>query len=401
MSEDRAGTFVLQPGGYKAFVPKPLPPDPPLRMDEGLWRRLSDADRALGRLDGATETLPNPDLFVAMYVRHEAVLSAQIEGTQATLTDLLEYEAASAQELARADVAEIVNHVDAMNYGLKRLETLPLSLRLIREIHEHLLKGVRGSQWPPGQFRTIQNLIGPPGARIEEATFVPPPPQELTQALRDLESFLHGGEDLPVLIFCGLMHAQFESIHPFMDGNGRIGRLLITFLLCQRKILRRPLLYLSYYFRQYRSDYYAALTRIREEGAWEDWLRFFLEGVYEVAQGATETSRRILALRDEHARLVREKVKGAMNGLKLLELLFQTPVVSVGMVRELLGVSHPTANSLVGQLSKMGLLHEITGGARNRLFSYTPYVSLFDQSVSGEAGVSTDQLANGNEPTMP
>ncbi len=384
MGYGRAGRYVRQPGGYRAFIPKSLPPDPPIAMDEQMWRLLSQADRAIGRLDGATEVLPNPDLFVAMYVRHESVLSSQIEGTQATLGDLLEYEAASVQRGIPGDVAEVVNHVDAMNYGLERLGSLPLSLRLIREIHERLMQRVRGSQWPPGEFRTAQNLIGPPGSRLSEATYVPPPPGEMLQALSDFEGYLREDETLPVLVFCGLAHGQFETIHPFMDGNGRIGRLLITYLLCQRQILRRPLLYLSYYFKQYRREYYDALMAIRDEGDWEGWLKFFLRGVFEVAQGATETGRRILNLREQHRDLVSASVRGAANGLRLLDLLFKWPMVTVRSVSDQLGVSVPTANGLVNQFHGLGLLNEITGASRNRLFSYAAYLSLFEEPLAGQ-----------------
>lgn len=381
-SYGRAGNYVRQPGGYRAFIPKPLPPDPPIRMDDELLKLLSDADRALGRLDGATEVLPNLDLFVAMYVRQEAVLSSQIEGTQASLVDLLEYEAASAREGIPGDVTEVVNHVHAMNYGLERLRSLPLSLRLIREIHQRLMEGVRGSQWTPGQFRASQNLIGPPGAGLKDATFVPPPPDEMLRSLDHFEQYLHTASDVPVLIFCGLVHAQFETIHPFMDGNGRIGRLLITFLLCQRDILRRPLLYLSHYFKQHRGEYYDALMRIRDDGDWEQWLKFFLRGVFEVAQGATNTGRKILRLREEHRQVISDRVRGTSNGLRLLDLLYKMPIVNVRLVGQTLGVSHPTANSLLNQFHAEGLLREMTGGMRNRLFSYDPYLALFERPLA-------------------
>lgn len=351
-------------------------------MDGELLKLLSDADRALGRLDGATEVLPNPDLFVAMYVRQEAVLSSQIEGTQASLTDLLEYEAASAREGIPGDVTEVVNHLDAMNYGLERLRSLPLSLRLMREIHARLMAGVRGSQWSPGEFRTSQNFIGPPGATVMNATFVPPPPDEMLKSLDHFERYLHEAADVPVLIFCGLVHAQFETIHPLMDGNGRIGRLLITFLLCQREILSRPLLYLSHYFKQHRGAYYDALMRVRDQGDWEHWLKFFLLGVFEVAQAATDTGRKILRLREEHRQLISETVRGVANGLRLLDLLYQTPIVNAQLVKQSLDVSHPTANGLVNQFHALGLLREMTGRARKRLFSYDPYLSLFESSLA-------------------
>lgn len=320
-----------------------------------------------------------------MYVRHEAVLSSQIEGTQASLVDLLEYEAESAREGIPGDVSEVVNHVDAMNYGLERLDEIPLSLRLIREIHEKLMSGVRGSEWPVGEFRTLQNLVGPPGASLDRATFIPPPPDQVMSALGELERFLHSENVVPVLVFCGLVHAQFETIHPFMDGNGRIGRLLITFLLCQRRVLQRPLLYLSSYFKRHQQEYYAALMAIRDEGDWEGWLKFFLRGVFEVAQGATETGRKILILRDQHQRLVDSELRSTSNGRRLLDLLFEMPVVSVKVVRHQLGVSQPTANSLVNQFEHLGIVREMTGRQRNRFFSYDPYLSLFDTQFQDHA----------------
>jgi len=240
----RAGRLVKQPQGFKAFIPAFLPPEPPIGMDPELTRLLSDADRALGRLDGAASVLPNADLFVAMYVRQEAVLSSQIEGTQSTLEDVLDFEINARGSERPKDVEEVVNYVRAMNRGLARLEKLPVSLRLIREIHEQLLKGVRGSHRTPGEFRKSQNWIGPAGCTLADATFVPPPIHEMHQALDNLEKFLHDRESLPVLIHCALAHAQFETIHPFLDGNGRVGRLLITFLLCWQGVLHRPLLYL-------------------------------------------------------------------------------------------------------------------------------------------------------------
>ena len=381
MDTGRAGTYIRQPRGYRAFIPKPLPVDPPLVIDQGLWTKLSAGDRALGRLDGATEVLPNPNLFVAMFARREAVLSSQIEGTQASLVDVLEYEADAARKGLRSDVAEVVNHVRAMNHGLERLESLPVSLRLIREIHEELLANVRGGRRSPGEFRRTQNWIGRPGCTLTEAAFVPPPPHEMMAALGDLEAFLHADVDLPALVNVGLVHAQFETIHPFIDGNGRVGRLLITFLLCQRKILRQPLLYLSLYLTRHKPEYYERLMAIRDYGDWEGWLKFFLQGVAEVANQATDTARRILQLREEHRDFVSQHIRGSANGLRLLDFLYQRPVVSVGLVTRELAVSNPTANKLVNQFNNAGLLVEITGRQRNRLFSYGSYLSLFEDDL--------------------
>ena len=269
---DRAGTYVRQLTGYSAFQPVDLPPNPPLQWDDELHTLLSRADRALGRLDGSIQTLPDPDLFVFMYVRKEAVLSSQIEGTQSSLNDVLEAEAAIQDATRPSDVREVLNYVDAMNHGLDRLKTLPLSVRLIREIHERLLHNVRGNQANPGEIRTSQNWIGPSGCNLHEAIFVPPPPQDVPEHLSRLEKFLHGDDNIPPLIKIGLAHSQFETIHPFLDGNGRVGRLLITFFLCHQTILTRPVLYISYYFKRHRQKYYELLQAVRDQGAWEDLI---------------------------------------------------------------------------------------------------------------------------------
>jgi Fic family protein len=378
----RSGKYVKQPGGYKAFLPAPLPPDQPVAMDGELTKLLSDADRALGRLDGIGSVLPNPDLFVAMYVRQEAVLSSQIEGTQSTLEDVLQFEVdAKGLDLPK-DVEEVVNYVRAMNYGVKRLTELPLSLRLIREIHAELLEGVRGAHRDPGEFRKAQNWIGPAGASLASATFVPPAVLDMHEALDKFEKFLHD-DSLPVLIHCGLAHAQFETIHPFLDGNGRVGRLLITFLLCERQTLHRPLLYLSHYLKLHRAEYYDRLMAIRNQGDWEGWLKFFLRGVEEVSAQAIGTSRQIFALRDEHrAAINKDLASGAASALRLLDYLYEQPIVSVRMVERHLQSSFVTANKLVEQFGKLGILKETTGGLRNRRYSYVPYLALFEASAT-------------------
>lgn len=378
----RAGLYAKQPTGYKAFLPNPLPPEPPVQMDEELWALLSQADRALGRLDGSTEVLPNPDLFVFMYVRKEAVLSSQIEGTQASLIDVLEFEAQTLEPDRPQDVGEVINYVDAMNYGLERLEDLPVSLRLIREIHRRLLSGVRGEARNPGEFRETQNWIGPPGCTLQTATFVPPPVPEMRQALGNLETFLHDETPMPVLLRVGLAHAQFETIHPFLDGNGRIGRLLTTFLLVEKGILKRPLLYLSYYFKKNRSEYYDRLQAVRDRGDWEGWLKFFLRGVHSVAQKATAVARQIVNVRESHREVVTKRLgRGAGRALALLETLYDRPVVSVNRVTEVTGLTFANANTLVKQLSDLGLLSEITGRRRNRVFVYRPYLDLFEDPL--------------------
>lgn len=375
---DRSGKYALQPSGYKAFLPAPLPPDPPVEIDSEMQWLLSEADRALGRLDGSIQTLPNPELFVFMYVRKEAVLSSQIEGTQASINDLLRAEAKIFDSEAPNDVDEVLNYVAAMNYGLARLGEIPLSIRLIKELHQQLLKSVRGRNLQPGELRRSQNWIGPAGSTLSTATFIPPPYQEAEAALGELEKFLHASDELPPLIKIGLAHAQFETIHPFLDGNGRIGRLLITFFLCQQNILQKPVLYLSHYFKQHRSEYYEKLQRTRVFGDWEGWLKFFLRGVADVGRQATDTAREIVDLREKHRHIIMNEFGGtAANANKLLEYLYSHPTVSVNSVKEVLQVSFPNANSLVEKFCNNQILFEITGQARNRVFSYSPYINLF------------------------
>jgi Fic family protein len=374
----RAGRFVQQATGYKAFLPAPLPPDPPIEYGGPLQTLLSEADRNIGRLDALASMLPNPDLFVAMYVRHEAVLSSQIEGTQSTLEDVLAYEADAMRDDTPKDVEEVVNYVRAMNHGLARLPELPLSLRLLREIHAELMKGVRGGDKSPGEFRTAQNWIGGRGSTLRDAAFVPPPPHELMASLGQLETFLHGARaDVPLLIRCGLAHAQFETIHPFLDGNGRVGRLLITLMLCEERALSRPLLYLSLYLKAHRAEYYDRLTAIRLQGHWEQWLMFFLRGVALTAQAATRTAHDIVALRDAHRAGVAKNAKA----LALLDHLFRQPTVSVNRVAQWMACTFPTASKLVRDFESRGWLKELTGYGRNRLWRYQPYVDLFHREA--------------------
>ena len=380
MLEGRSGRYVKQPGGYKAFIPSPLPPSPKINMDDELWSLLSQADRALGRLDGATDMLPDPDIFVFMYVRKEAVLSSQIEGTQASLLDVLEYEAKAIENGQPKDVVEVSNYVSAMNYGLERLKVLPVSLRLIREIHEKLLVGVRGGERLPGEFRKTQNYIGPPRGTLAEATFVPPPPHEMNAMLDNLEKFLHDKSPMPTLLKLAVAHSQFETIHPFLDGNGRVGRLLITFLLCEKAILRKPLLYLSHYFRINRGEYYERLQAVRDAGSWEEWIKFFLKGVYLVSQEATQTARDIIDLREKHRSLIMSKHgRGTRSSLKLLESLYSMPITSVKGAMKVTGLTFPNANSLVNKFCSLGLVGEITGKKKNRAYVYNPYLAIFQK----------------------
>lgn len=393
---DRAGRYVRQPAGYDAYIPARLPPEPPIAFDSDLVNLLSRADQAIGRLDGEIRNLPNPGLFVAMYVRREAVLSSQIEGTQSTLDDLLVVELKPRVTDLSHDLSELVNYVHAMNHGLARLTDLPLSLRLIREIHAQLLSDVRGADRQPGEFRRNQNFIAPAGVRrIEEATFVPPPVDEMKRALDDFEKFLHRRE-VPPLIHVGTAHAQFETIHPFMDGNGRVGRLLITLMLVHHGVLHQPLLYLSLYLKRNRTEYYDLLMAIREDGDWEGWLRFFLRGVAETAEEATLTARSIVELREaQRSQLMTEQLPP--NALRLLDFAYLRPIMNVSLAADELDVTFATANKLVESFERLGLLHEVTGRRRDRIFRFSPYLALFetedDRPMPPERVQETEQLS--------
>lgn len=378
----RSGSFVKQPEGYKAFIPNFLRQGVSIKSDDMLTSLLSEADRALGRLDGIAYILPNPELFVAMYVRKEALLSSQIEGTQASLVDILEYESARRRHKGMPDVTEVINYIRAMRYGLDRLKTLPLSIRLLCEIHAELLKSTRGSDRSPGCFRKSQNWIGPAGCSgPRDATFVPPPPHVAESAMHDLELYLHEDTRTPVLIKCGIVHSQFETIHPFLDGNGRMGRLLITFLLCQQGILSRPLLYLSYFFKRHRGEYNERLQAVRLDDDWEGWLKFFLRGIYEVSQQATDTARKILALQEEHRNLVQRDGRMAANSLRLLDVLYEFPVLTIAEVASQLGITFPAASAVVKRFEKLDLLKEQTGKKSFRMYAYKTYLDILKEGT--------------------
>lgn len=375
-SSGRTGHYVLQPAGYRAFIPSPFPPAD-ITVDADLMMALGRADRALARLDGAATVLPDVDLFISMYVVQEATRSSQIEGTQASMVDVLEVQADADSRERRDAVREIQNYVEAMKHGLGRLPDLPVSLRLIREIHRVLMSHVRGGDpgRTPGEFRRSQNWIG--GSSPGNARFVPPPVDEMHRCLSEWESAVHDVDRLPPLLHIGLLHAQFETVHPFLDGNGRVGRLLVTFLLTEREILARPLLYLSIFFKAHQDEYYRRLQATRDSGDWEGWLRFFVDGVAETASGATDTVRSILRLREQDRdRLSTLGRKGA-NAMRLHDFLFSQPVIRVRTVEELLGVTPPTANSLVSDLERLGLLREWTGQRRNRSWIYEEYLRVF------------------------
>jgi Fic family protein len=383
VAQARLGRHVVtSAGGEKvnAFVPPPLPPDPPVEMSR-LHRTLDRANRAIGRLDGVTSILPGTPLFLYMYIRKEALLSSQIEGTQSSLSDLLLFEIEEARGALFDDVQEVSNYVAAMNHGLARIrEEFPLSLRLMREIHEILLSKGRGAGKQPGEFRRSQNWIG--GTRPGNARFVPPPPGQVTDLMSDLEKFIHAETpEIPALVKAGLVHVQFETIHPFLDGNGRLGRLLVTFLLCAQGILKEPVLYLSLYLKTNRQHYYDLLQRVRERGDWEAWLEFFLEGVAETSDQAAGAAREILNLFEGDRRRIEALGRPAASALKLHQLLQTKPIISIPDAASRLGISPPTVSKSIRHLEELRVLREITGKRRRRLFVYGAYLAILSQGT--------------------
>lgn len=383
MIESRGGHFVRQKEGYQAFIPKELPPDPPVVLDANLQCLLSDADRAIARLDGMAIILPNVDLFVAMFMKKEALISSQIEGTQASLKGVLEFEAKVPSNENINDIREVLNYLKAMDHGLKQLKNGPMSFDLIKEIHRILIEGTRGSRLHPGEFRTEQNYIGRKGGTIFDADYIPPPPGHVEGLMKNLADFMNRRDDLPPLVKIALIHSQFETIHPFLDGNGRMGRLLVTFYLCGNGILSRPLLYLSLYINRHKQDYMALLNGTRREGDHESWIRFFLEGVIAVSKEAGNAAKEIITLKETLLEmLISHDVAGA-NAVKLTNTLFNRPIVSIPGVAETLGVSKPSALKLVSKFEEMGILTEITGKQRFKKYMFTDYVAIIEQGTKG------------------
>ena len=368
----------------RAYVPPPLPPDPPVRLD-ALQQLLEQANHAAGRLDGLASVLPDVSLFIYTYVRKEAVLSSQIEGTQSSLSDLMMFESDAAPgvplDIPLDDVQEVSNYVAAMNHGLARLrDGFPLSIRLIKEIHEILLSRGRGSEKQPGEFRRSQNWIG--GTRPGNAAFVPPPPEMVLPCMGQLEAFLHEDRpELPVLVKAAMAHLQFESIHPFLDGNGRLGRLLTTFLLCAQGVIRDPILYLSLYFKTHRASYYELLDRVRRTGEWEVWLEFFLEGVRETADQAAGAARRIVALFKTHQNLIATLGRPATSALRVFTHMQRIPIVSIPAAARHTGMSAPTVAKSLSHLRKLGIVRETTGQQRDRLFVYHEYMAILSEGT--------------------
>jgi Fic family protein len=377
-----SGRLVRAVGGYWAFVPNPLPPQ--LTWDNPLASLASRADLALGTLSGLGENLPNPHLLIYPFVRKEAVLSSRIEGTQSSLSELLLFEATKVEK--QRDVREVQNYVRAMEYGLRRLEGLPLSLRLIRELHAILMEGVCGERATPGEFRQSQNWIGSPGCTLNDATFVPPPVAEMKEALDQLEKFLHADTQLPPLVELALIHYQFETIHPFLDGNGRIGRLLITLFLCQHGILNKPLLYLSAFFERHRQEYYQYLLDVSQSGAWRQWIELFLQAVVEQSDDAVKRARRLLDLHRNYYQTSLGK-RLPPTAVQLVELIFMKPVLNAKVAQEYLKVTYPGAQKAINALVEQGMLAEITGGKRNKAYAAKEILGILEEDT---------QLVGGN-----
>jgi Fic family protein len=377
-TSDRSGTFTpvsAGPDGYAAFVPHPLPPDPPVAIDDSIQVLLDRANHALGRLDGIAVLLPSPDTLLYTYIRKEAVLSSQIEGTQSSLSDLLLFESDVAPGVPIEDVQETANYIAAMRHGLESIERgrLPLSSRLLREIHALLMHASRGDDKAPGEFRRLQNWLG--GTRPQDARFVPPPANVVPGAMGDLERFIHD-EDLamPLLVRAALAHAQFETIHPFLDGNGRVGRLLITLMLCAEDVLQAPLLYLSLYFKRHRDVYYDRLQRVRTHGEWEEWVRFFLDGVTDVAHETTRTTQDVVQMIERDRQVVSGFGRAAGTASQLFELAVQRVVLTPKLAREATGLSSPAVQSGLRRLQDAGILREITGRQRGTVYAYDEYL---------------------------
>jgi Fic family protein len=366
---------------YHAFVPAALPPEPPLKLTAADHDLIERANRALGKLDGMTSLLPDTSLFIYAYVRKEALVSSQIEGTQSSFSDLLLFESDQAPGVPMEDVREVSDYVAALDHGLERLRGgFPLSLRLLREIHGVLLRSGRGSNKTPGEFRRSQVWIG--GSRPGNARFVPPPPDKVVECMGALEKFLHGDPvQTPTLLKAALAHVQFETIHPFLDGNGRLGRLLITFLLCAEGALSEPILYLSLHFKSQRQEYYDHLQRVRTHGDWEGWVRFFLEGVISTSGEAVSTTRRILALFEKNRRSLETLGRAAASAFRVHEYLQKKPITGIREMEKDLGLTYPTVAGALDRMKKFRIVKELTGFKRNRVFAYAPYVELLSEGT--------------------
>lgn len=381
MKSERAGKYTTHLHGemaYKVFQPAALPPNPPINIDEEMTSLLGNAHRMLGKLDGISEQIPDIDLFIAMYVRKEALLSSQIEGTQATLDDILD---PNIEENTNLDVADVINYIKTMQFALDRLNELPLCNRLLKEMHEVLMEGVRGQERNPGDFRRSQNWIGPQGGSLKNAVFVPPTKEVMKEAMSDLEKFMHEQEDLDALIKIGLIHYQFETIHSFLDGNGRIGRMLITLWLIFQGLLKYPVLYISYYFKRNRMEYYDRLMDVRLKGHFEEWIRFFLKGIITSAEDACETIEVMNGIRQESIMKI-ESLKGRKDTLyKVYYYIERNPIIEIGRTAEALDLSYNAVANAVNKLVGFEILEQINFYKRNRRFAFSKYLNVLKKDT--------------------
>ena len=378
---DRAGVFKRNLSGeaaYTSFAPSPLPPDPPIELDEAMVNTLVRANKQLALLDGIASRIPSVDLFISMYVRKEALMSSQIEGTQATLEDVLD---PLIDENANRNVADVINYIKATEFAIKRLSELPLCNRLIRETHAVLMEGVRGQEKTPGAFRHSQNWIGAQGSTLKNARYIPPTPEDMTSAMADLEKYMNMDDGLNVLIRAGLIHYQFESIHPFLDGNGRVGRLLITLFLLERGVLKTPALYISYFLKKNRVEYYDRMTEVRRTGDYEQWIQFFLEAIYESAENATETIDKLIALHDKNVGIISGLWKNTVSAMKLFSYIEENPIIEIQRTSAALGMAFNTVSAAVRRLRDAGILVQTGGKIRKRVFSYEAYLDVLREGT--------------------
>lgn len=373
---DRAGYWKTNLSGemaYQSFVPSPLPPTPPIEISEDILEQLIKANSQLAILESVATRIPNVDLFVSMYVRKEALMSSQIEGTQATLEDVLD---PLIEDNTNRNVADVVNYIKATEYAIRRLHELPLCNRLLKETHAILMEGVRGQEKNPGEFRCSQNWIGGKGSTLRNAKYIPPSPDDMTEAMSDLEKYINADDRLDGLIRAALIHYQFETIHPFLDGNGRIGRLLITLFLMEKKILTTPALYISYFLKKNRVEYYDRMTEVRSKGNYEQWVKFFLQAIAESAKDAIAAIDELTALHDKNVDLVAGMGRASKNAMIVFRYLEANPIIEIGKTAEALGITFGTASNVVERLSSAGILEQTTTGRRNRTFAYKDYLAI-------------------------
>lgn len=373
---DRAGYWKTNLSGemaYQSFVPSPLPPTPPIEISEDILEQLIKANSQLAILESVATRIPDVDLFVSMYVRKEALMSSQIEGTQATLEDVLD---PLIEDNTNRNVADVVNYIKATEYAIRRLHELPLCNRLLKETHAILMEGVRGQEKNPGEFRCSQNWIGGKGSTLRNAKYIPPSPDDMTEAMSDLEKYINADDRLDGLIRAALIHYQFETIHPFLDGNGRIGRLLITLFLMEKKILTTPALYISYFLKKNRVEYYDRMTEVRNKGNYEQWVKFFLQALAESAKDAIAAIDELTALHDKNVDLVAGMGRASKNAMLVFRYLEANPIIEIGKTAEALGITFGTASNVVERLSSAGILEQTTTGRRNRTFAYKDYLAI-------------------------